>query len=622
MIGMNNPPQISNNNKPIASIIVTTPTGSEPVGNVGIGTNAPTTRLHVNGGFRLENGTQAAGRILTSDAAGNASWQIAPPDGWSLTGNSTAPSTTTTGPFLGTTNAEPLRIRTNNFERMQINNDGYIGISGSPSFNHTLLSFAKGTNSGESAIRGVASLIGEAAGGSFEGAIGVIAEGSTWGLRAFAKPAVGTTILNPAAISASSIFGTASNTGVFTEAKGATGDNIALDGRADGSAGRSYGVRGLVANPTNPPSEPRYAIFGETNFLDLVNGSSFNNIWAGYFKGRGHFSNEVGIGTTTMTAGYILNVNGSTRTVKEVSGSATNIGLFASARNSTASNYGVQAQALGTAGTSYAVYGEVAHATTTPSNQRYAIYGETRPSQPQQGSTTQGIWAGYFNGRTFSPGQAWTASDKNLKQNLHKHELNNSNILRSVSAYTYDFKRDLNTNLALPDEVQHGFIAQEIEQFFPELVTEVTHPAKYDSLGKKVFDEYKFKAVNQGAMLPILWSIVQDQQKQIDAIMIKGQNVSRAVSEQTQLNRNVGLKQNYPNPWDRETTIEYNLPEDCKRAMIMITDMTGTSLKQIELDLLENKLVIQSGSFRSGTYIYLLIADGIEVDSKKMIVTK
>lgn len=48
-------------------------------GNVGIGTTTPTTALHVQNAtspaFRLVDGTQAAGRILTSDANGNASWQ-------------------------------------------------------------------------------------------------------------------------------------------------------------------------------------------------------------------------------------------------------------------------------------------------------------------------------------------------------------------------------------------------------------------------------------------------------------------------------------------------------------------------------------------------------------------
>ncbi|MEP6676866.1 MAG: hypothetical protein ABJA78_17020 [Ferruginibacter sp.] len=45
-----------------------------PTGNVGIGTNAPTALLQVNGSFKLTNGTQAAGKILTSDINGVATW--------------------------------------------------------------------------------------------------------------------------------------------------------------------------------------------------------------------------------------------------------------------------------------------------------------------------------------------------------------------------------------------------------------------------------------------------------------------------------------------------------------------------------------------------------------------
>lgn len=48
-------------------------------GNVGIGTTTPTRRLHINndsaGAFRITDGTQANGRVLTSDAAGVATWR-------------------------------------------------------------------------------------------------------------------------------------------------------------------------------------------------------------------------------------------------------------------------------------------------------------------------------------------------------------------------------------------------------------------------------------------------------------------------------------------------------------------------------------------------------------------
>ncbi|WP_051605551.1 hypothetical protein [Sediminibacter sp. Hel_I_10] len=46
-----------------------------PGGNVGIGTSSPTAKLDIAGTVKIVDGTEGAGKVLTSDADGNASWQ-------------------------------------------------------------------------------------------------------------------------------------------------------------------------------------------------------------------------------------------------------------------------------------------------------------------------------------------------------------------------------------------------------------------------------------------------------------------------------------------------------------------------------------------------------------------
>ncbi len=57
-----------------------TPLSLNPYGaNVGIGTTIPTEKLEVNGSIKITDGTQGAGKVLTSDAAGKASWNTLAP---------------------------------------------------------------------------------------------------------------------------------------------------------------------------------------------------------------------------------------------------------------------------------------------------------------------------------------------------------------------------------------------------------------------------------------------------------------------------------------------------------------------------------------------------------------
>ena len=120
-------------------------------GNVGIGTTAPSERLHVQGNVRFSGALMpggnsgTSGQVLVSQGTGTAPvWQSLSSlvNAWLLNGNSiTSAWDGSSGNFLGTTNAQPLVIATtntttpqpiqfwtNNTERVRITAGGNVGI--------------------------------------------------------------------------------------------------------------------------------------------------------------------------------------------------------------------------------------------------------------------------------------------------------------------------------------------------------------------------------------------------------------------------------------------------------------------------------------------------------------
>jgi trimeric autotransporter adhesin len=82
--------------------------------NVGVGTTTPQERLHIVGNIRMDDGNQAIGKVLVSDANGTASWQTLNAtsfDGWSTTGNTGLNADSN---FIGTTDNVDVIFRRNN----------------------------------------------------------------------------------------------------------------------------------------------------------------------------------------------------------------------------------------------------------------------------------------------------------------------------------------------------------------------------------------------------------------------------------------------------------------------------------------------------------------------------
>ncbi len=83
------------------------------------------------------------------------------------------------------------------------------------------------------------------------------------------------------------------------------------------------------------------------------------------------------------------------------------------------------------------------------------------------------------------------------------------------------------------------------------------------------------------------------------------------------------LYQNTPNPFNQDTQIKYFIPENVGVAQLCIYNLQGTQIRQILITQRgEDSQWISGSELVAGIYLYALIVDGKEVDTKRMILTK
>jgi len=306
----------------------------------------------------------------------------------------------------------------------------------------------------------------------------------------------------------------------------------------------------------------------------------------------------------------INNVSGYIKTGIEVqSGGSSYLSTGINVSTSgTYQNTGVRSTITGTSnGSSYAVFGSIP---STGTGFGAAIYG-TSPAATNR-------YAGYFNGNVFVTG-TFTVSDKNLKDNI-KSETNVLDKLAQLDAVTYTFKP--NDQLNLPSELQHGFLAQNIEEVFPELVTTINKPI-LDKENNQV-DTFEYKAVNYTGLISVLTSSIKELNEKVASLEselenIKGEGISKDGNRGDIKEVGFSMEQNIPNPFSNQATISYTLPNDAK-ANIAIFDMTGKFIREYNLPNQKGELVINSNDIGKGMFIYSLVSGGKIMETKKMIV--
>ena len=236
-------------------------------------------------------------------------------------------------------------------------------------------------------------------------------------------------------------------------------------------------------------------------------------------------------------------------------------------------------------------------------------------------SSYTGAYVFEITGSAFATGGIWQNSDMRFKKDIEKVN-NASDMLKKLNPVTYQFRKDEFEKRNFPSGRVYGFIAQELEEVMPEAT-------KVDKDG--------YYGVNYEMIIPVLTGALQEQTKAIEEQktiiddLVKRVEALETASAKNQSKQNAPansdgayLKQNVPNPSAQSTVIKFYLPSNVASANINFYDMSGKEIKSITINTRgeEASVTINAGELTAGMYMYSLIADGKEIDTKKMIITQ
>jgi len=218
-------------------------------------------------------------------------------------------------------------------------------------------------------------------------------------------------------------------------------------------------------------------------------------------------------------------------------------------------------------------------------------------------------------------------SDSLLKSNINnlKNQASNLDKLRSVSynlntssttenneiqTETMNPNKQIGKKVNEAERLHYGFIAQEVKKIYPELVYE---------------DDAGIMGIDYVAFIPLLVEELKNQNKIIEGLKqditaLKESSVN--FSSVTKDNSNGELFQNFPNPFNENTTIKFRLLNSVNSATLYLYDLQGSQIKSYSINQRgESSITIKGSELRAGLYFYSLVADGKIIETKQMVLT-
>ncbi len=227
---------------------------------------------------------------------------------------------------------------------------------------------------------------------------------------------------------------------------------------------------------------------------------------------------------------------------------------------------------------------------------------------------------------------SWTSlSDGRFKREI-KNDVAGLDFINQLNpvSYTLD-KKALNNFLRIPDSLQRdnaesrkkpqrqiGFVAQEVE----DLVKKSGYVFSGVEAPQNENDPYTIRYAE--FVVPLV-KAVQELSSQVADLQqqLKKYTNEPTMDQQGAMGTGAFLYQNNPNPFSNTTEIQMELPETTRQANIIVYNLEGKQLKNIEVNERGKTGVKISGNeLSAGMYLYALIVDGKVVDTKRLILTQ
>ena len=329
-------------------------------------------------------------------------------------------------------------------------------------------------------------------------------------------------------------------------------------------------------------------------------------------------------GSNTYRQASFTNAKVNMESYSYISGGQDLVGLQGSAYMGSASSGNKAVGVFGIAGNGSAGHNMGVAGYLGGSNNGTAIFGTTYDDMT---ITIPSMYAGYFNGTVKITGAAYatsfnTTSDLRLKKNIVSSKDNEGDYrfldrvmdMNVIEYNLIDHVNGKNTrdgkNISIEDQRHIGLAAQELQKLFPDLVVEGG-------------DGYL--AVNYVELVPVLIRSIQELKEELDEVKGVGDTHKAAattdIANQTANTKNV-LYQNTPNPFKEQTVIRFRLADNATNAAICIFDMQGKMLRKLPISSGDEQVSIDGYELGEGMFLYSLIVNGQEIDTKKMIISK